>query len=305
MTDQTSALFASLVGKGFIQINGEEATPFLQTILTANIDQIAAGHCTPAALLNPQGRVLHDMIIYHRPAGANAGSDFIIEADASGLANLFTRLRRYRLRRSVGLQLVEDMTIWLCWGAPIDIEGVYHDPRHQSLGCRWLGHCDAAPPFTTIATRGEIDQWQALRIAAGVPEGPLDLTPERALMLEAGLDRLGAVDFGKGCYIGQEVTARTHYRGLVKRRLVPLQLPGCAPPAAGTEILLNERAVATTKTAAKIDGGSLCLALIKLSDLHLVLGGEAKLQVANAPADLLIPEWMKPLPKPARTDKAG
>ncbi len=305
MTDQTSALFASLVGKGFIQIDGEEAAPFLQTILTANIYQIAAGHCTPAALLNPQGRVLHDMIIYRCPGGADVGSVFIIEADVSGLADLFTRLRHYRLRRSVGLQVVEDMTIWLCWGAPIDIEGVYHDPRHQSLGFRWLGHCDAAPPFNTIATRGEIDQWQALRIAAGVPEGPLDLTPERALMLEAGLDRLGAVDFGKGCYIGQEVTARTHYRGLVKRRLVPLHLPGGAPPAAGTEILLNERAVATTKTAAKIEGGSLCLALIKLSDLHLVLGGEARLQVANAPADLLIPEWMKPLPKPARTDKVG
>ncbi len=305
MTDQTSALFAQLVGKGFIQIDGEEAAPFLQTILTANIDQIAAGYCAPAALLTPQGRILHDIIIYRCPNGTNTGSDFIIEADASGLADLFTRLRRYRLRRSVGLQVVEDMTIWLCWGAPIDIKGVYLDPRHQSLGCRWLGHCDAAPPFTTIATRGEIEQWQALRITAGVPEGPLDLTPERALMLEAGLDRLGAVDFGKGCYIGQEVTARTHYRGLVKRRLVPLHLPGSSPPAPGTEILLNKRAVATTKTAAKTEGGSLCLALIKLSDLQFVLCGEAKLQVAGSPADILIPDWMQPLPKPAHTDKAG
>ena len=305
MTDQTSALFAPLVGKGFIQIDGEEAAPFLQTILTANIDQIAVGGCAPAALLTPQGRVLHDMMIYRCPAGADAGSHFIIEADASGLADLFTRLRRYRLRRPVNLQVVEDMTIWLCWGAPVDIEGVYHDRRHHSLGCRWLGHGDGAPPFTAIATRGEITQWQALRIAAAVPEGPLDLTPERALMLEAGLDRLGAVDFEKGCYIGQEVTARTHYRGLVKRRLVPLHMPAGSPPAPGTEILLNERAVATTKTAAKTEGGSLCLALIKLSDLHLVLGGEAKLQVAGSTADLLIPEWMQPLPNPARTDKAG
>ena len=305
MTDQTSALFAPLVGKGFIQIDGEEAAPFLQTILTANIDQIAVGGCAPAALLTPQGRVLHDMMIYRCPAGADAGSHFIIEADASGLADLFTRLRRYRLRRPVNLEVVEDMTIWLCWGAPVDIEGVYHDRRPLSLGCRWLGHGDAVPPFTAIATRGEITQRQALRIAAGVPEGPLDLTPERALMLEAGLDRLGAVDFEKGCYIGQEVTARTHYRGLVKRRLVPLHMTAGSPPAPGTEILLNERAVATTKTAAKTEGGSLCLALIKLSDLHLVLGGEAKLQVAGSTADLLIPEWMQPLPNPARTDKAG
>ena len=305
MNDQASAIFAPLVGKGFIQIDGEEAAPFLQTILTTNIDKISADGCSPGALLTPQGRVLHDMMIYCGLASANASSHFIIEADETGLADLFTRLRRYRLRRSVSLQIIEDMTIWLCWGAPINIEGVYHDPRHQSLGYRWLGSRDTAPPFNEIATFGEITGWHALRIAAGVPEGPIDLTPERALMLEAGLDRLGAVDFEKGCYIGQEVTARTHYRGLVKRRLVPLHLPAGSPPTPGTEILLNERAIATTKTAAETEGGSLCLALIKLSDLHLVLGGDAKLQVAGSPADLLIPEWMHPLPNPARNDKAG
>ena len=68
----------------------------------------------------------------------------------------------------------------------------------------------------------KIDIWHKIRIAACIPEGAIDLTPERALMLEAGLDQLGAVDFEKGCYVGQEVTARTHYRGLVKRRLVPI-----------------------------------------------------------------------------------
>ena len=305
MTDQTSAIFAPLVGKGFIQVDGEEAAPFLQTILTANINKIAADGCSPGALLTPQGRVLHDMMIYSCTAGTDTRSHFIIEADETGLADLFTRLRRYRLRRSVSLQIVEDITTWLCWGAPIDIKSVYHDPRHHSLGYRWLGKHDTAPPFTAIATSGEITEWHALRISAGVPEGPIDLIPERALMLEAGLDRLGAVDFEKGCYIGQEVTARTHYRGLVKRRLVPLHLPVGSPPTPGTEILLNERAIAITKTAAKTKGGSLCLALIKLSDLHLVLDGKAKLQVADLPADLLIPQWMQPLPNTARTDKAG
>ena len=305
MTEPTSALFAPLPGRGFIKVDDEEAAQFLQTILTANIDQISAGGCAPGALLTPQGRILHDMMIYYCSAVSDAGSHFIIETDGAGLADLFTRLRRYRLRRAVGLRVVEDMTIWLCWGAPFDVEGVYHDPRHQSLGYRWLGQGDEMPPFATIATRGEITQWQALRIAAGVPEGPIDLTPERALMLEAGLDMLGAVDFEKGCYIGQEVTARTHYRGLVKRRLVPLRLPAGVPPTPGTEILLGEKAVATTKTAAKTEGGSLCLALIKLSDLHLVLDGAAKLQIDGSPADLVIPDWMQPLPNPARTDKAG
>ena len=93
---------------------------------------------------------------------------------------------------------------------------------------------------------GAIDRWHANRIAAGVPEGSVDLTPERALMLEAGLDRLGAVDFEKGCYVGQEVTARTHYRGLVKRRLVPLTIAG-DPPAIDSDILGRAPSLAKAK----------------------------------------------------------
>lgn len=305
MSDQTSATFAPLTGRGFITVDGDEAAPFLQTILTANIDRIKAGNCAPGALLTPQGRVLHDMMIYHLFATGDGSSHYIIEADESGIPDLFIRLRRYRLRRAVDLRRICNMSIWLCWGSSLDISGLYRDPRHFTLGYRWLGYGDATPPFATSANSGEIMQWQALRITAGVPEGPVDLTPERALMLEAGLDKLGAVDFEKGCYIGQEVTARTHYRGLVKRRLVPLQLPAGLPPAPGTEILLNERVVATSKTAAKTEQGSLCLALIKLSDLKQVLAGEAKLQIGDLPADLLIPEWMQPLFNTTHTDAAS
>ena len=111
MTESTSALFAPLAGKGFIKVDDEEAAPFLQTILTANIDQISAGGCAPGALLTPQGRILHDMMIYHFSAVSDAGSHFIIEADGAGLADLFTRLRRYRLRRPVGLRVVEDLSL--------------------------------------------------------------------------------------------------------------------------------------------------------------------------------------------------
>jgi folate-binding protein YgfZ len=132
---------------------------------------------------------------------------------------------------------------------------------------------------------GAIDRWHANRIAAGVPEGSVDLTPERALMLEAGLDRLGAVDFEKGCYVGQEVTARTHYRGLVKRRLVPLTIAG-DPPAIDSDIMWQGTVIGKSKTAAalnvpitgthgQMDAKSICLALLKLSDLHDILDTSA------------------------------
>ena len=119
-------------------------------------------------------------------------------------------------------------------------------------------------------TKEQIDAWHKIRIAACIPEGAADLTPERALMLEAGLDLLGAVDFDKGCYVGQEVTARTHYRGLVKRRLVPLTITG-RPPALNSDIIWNNKIIGSSKTAAPQDDGvAICLALL-LIDIHAIL----------------------------------
>ena len=317
--------YAECTGKGFLRVGGAEAGAFLQSLLTVNIDLLEVGACAPGALLTPQGRVLHDMMIYHRDA-----DNFVIEADGNGLADLFSRLRRYRLRRPIELEILEGTRLWLCWGAVGEHADTYRDPRHASLGQRWLQIPDVSPdistdvspdispdishasnPFTEYAGGGDIKDWHALRIIAGIPEGPIDLTPERALMLEAGLDQLGAVDFAKGCYIGQEVTARTHYRGLVKRRLVPLHIAAPKkqtqkqnPPAIGTEILLDGKAVATTKTSAMQGDGAVCLALLKLSEIHLVLEGKATLTIDGATGTPVIPTWMLPLPNTAKTDTA-
>src|SRR5210317_36340 len=206
---------------GFISVAGDEACAFLQSIITANVETLPIGACRPAALLTPQGRVLIDMMVY-RPALDR----FLLRSDAARRDDLFTRLRRYRLRRPIDLAVEADIRLVLLLGkqdAETSVTPMImscHDPRSPQLGSHCLVEAIHLP-----AQMGKIDRWHATRIAAGVPEGSVDLTPERALMLEAGLDRLGAVDFEKGCYIGQEVTARTHYRGLVKRRLFPVSAP--------------------------------------------------------------------------------
>ena len=124
-------------------------------------------------------------------------------------------------------------------------------------------------------------------------------------MLEAGLDHLGAVDFNKGCYVGQEVTARTHYRGLIKRRLVPLIVSGTPPPL-HSDVLWNGKIIGSSRTSAPHDNvKAICLALLKLSDIHGILDlgnytvGESKngveihensnLTVNSRPALLAIP----------------
>jgi folate-binding protein YgfZ len=192
---------------------------------------------------------------------------------------------------------------------------LYDDPRNRIIGNADLGFrtlTTGVPEINgDVVALGDINDWHYRRIARGVPEGPIDLTPERALMLEAGLDQLGAVDFAKGCYIGQEVTARTHYRGLVKRRLVPIMI-NAAPPAPDSDITYAGAVIATTKTSScntssciTSTGASIALCLIKLSDIHAILADPVGLFVEGASASLAIPDWMTPLPDPARTDKAN
>ena len=299
---------------GFISVSGDDACAFLQSIITTNVATLAVSACRPSALLTPQGRVLIDMMVY-RPAI----NRFILRCDSTRRDDLFTRLRRYRLRRPIEIVIEPDIRLYLLItnktanqsgektaGQIIDPLGKRAeviisciDPRNPDLGT----HILANGANITVSV-DQIDIWHTARIEAGIPEGAIDLTPERALMLEAGLDQLGAVDFEKGCYVGQEVTARTYYRGLVKRRLVPITMTG-TPPIVDSDITWNEKVIGNSKTAAPHDNGmAICLALLKLSDIHAILDtGNNKnggLVVNGNPASLAIPDWMMPLPRPSR-----
>ena len=292
--------FAKSDNAGFIMVSGVESIDFLQSILTANVGTIAIGDCRPAALLTPQGRILIDMMVY-RPSDQN----IYLQTDQARAGDLLARLRRYRLRRPVTLEQSQDMHLTLWWGydgtlKPED-DRIYLDPRHADLGCRVISSSADLPPVLKEAKPAAFENWQARRIMQAIPEGTIDLVPERALMLEAGLDRLGAVDFEKGCYVGQEVTARTHYRGLVKRRIVPVAVNG-GRPESGAEISDGARRLGTVLSTAKTEDGAVCLAAMKLSDIHRVQADDPDLVADGLPARMMIPDWMLPLPDPSRTD---
>ena len=299
----------------FIIVSGAETIEFLQSILTANIETMPIGGCRPAALLTPQGRILIDMMVY-RPSEA----EIYLQTDNARCADLLARLRRYRLRRLVNLELGDDMQLTVWWGyvgttAPED-PSIFPDPRHADLGCRIVSSGVSPdtdlPPALDTAKAVAYDNWHARRIAQAIPEGAVDLQPERALMLEAGLDKLAAVDFEKGCYIGQEVTARTHYRGLVKRRLMPMHCDG-PPPAPGSDIIWQGKTIGTSKTAAPAPtdaGQSVLLALLKLEDIHAILAAadaqaEINLTVDGVLAKLCPPTWLLPLPVPTPKPTSG
>ncbi len=304
MTYFANGHFAKSDDAGFIIVSGIESIDFLQSILTANVATIAVGNCRPAALLTPQGRILIDMMLYRL-----SDQDICIQTDQERTGDLLARLRRYRLRRPVTLEQSLDMHLTLWWGYDGEVkpndDSIFLDTRHPDLGCRIISTSAYLPPALNGAKPALYEDWQARRIRQAIPQGAIDLVPERALMLEAGLDKLAAVDFEKGCYIGQEVTARTHYRGLVKRRLLPLFCEG-PPPAVDSEIIWQGKVIGNSKSAASCSDHaehSVALALLKLDDIHAIIDhatatSASDLIINGQAAQLCPPAWCLPLPVP-------
>ena len=222
---------AFLDDRGIVDVEGEEARALLQRLVTSDVLGLVAGEARYAALLSPQGKIAFDFLIVDAtPAG---GPDqFLLDSPLSLAADLARRLTMYRLRAAVRIaDLSGDLGVTAYWP-----EGPgARDPRHAELGTRAIGPRGAGDAASRRA-------YDAHRIALGVPEGGRDFAYGDAFPHDANLDRLGGVDFGKGCYVGQEVVSRVHHRGTARKRIVPVSFAGRAP-AQGAEIRVGEIAI--------------------------------------------------------------
>ncbi len=196
-----------LEDRAVLRLGGAEARPFLQGLVTQDVAGVLPGVPRWAGLLTPQGKALFDFILW------DAGEALLLDVEASQAAAIARRLAMYRLRRAVTIEPVAMTVHWSLEAGPDRVP----DPRLAALGCRWLGPSGAA------ATG-----WRAHRLGLGVVEGAAELGQDRTLWLECNAGELGGVSFVKGCYVGQENTARMHHRAKVSRRLVvaPIGLPG-------------------------------------------------------------------------------
>ena len=205
---------------GILRLAGEDRIGFLNGLVSNDVARAGAGAAIYAALLTPQGRFLHDMLL------RADGETLLIETRADAAADLLARLKRYRLRAKV--ELTDETGRWQLLAGPDGADGAL-DPR--GLGRRILRPLDTPGPAEAP------EAYDLRRLSRGVPFAPVDLVPEQSLLIEANLDRLAGIDWKKGCYVGQEITARMHYRGLAKKRL--MIVAGPALPAPGTPLLLD------------------------------------------------------------------
>jgi len=197
-----------LAGRALIRVSpldpGESAPDFLQGLVTSDV----AGQLPVwAALLTPQGKVLFDFLVWRD------GDDLLLDCEADAAEALARRLSLYRLRRK--LAIARDDGLAVHW-SPTQHDGATRDPRLPALGWRWLAPAGDAAPTDT--------QWRAHRLALGVAEGRAELGDGELLWLECNAVELGGVSFTKGCYVGQENTARMNWRQKVNRRLVVVPL---------------------------------------------------------------------------------
>ena len=274
-----------LEDRGVIRIGGADARDFLQGLISNDVASLRPDRPLYAALLTPQGKYLFDFILHDR------GETLLLDCERSRAAALLQRLTLYRLRAAVALDDVSDghAVLAVFDHGPVPPGSIADpvaavDPRLPELGLRVVLPRERVPDF--VAARGlrEVarDEYERLRLALGVPDGSRDLVLDRSLLLESGFEELHGVSFTKGCFVGQELTARTKHRGLIKRRLLPVRVDGPLP-APGTPVTRGGKDAGEVRSGA----GHLALALLRLETLAAgdepLLAGEAVLTPAPPP----------------------
>jgi tRNA-modifying protein YgfZ len=289
------ASFALLPERGILAVSGPDRRSFLQGLVSNDVEKLAAGRAVYAALLTPQGKYLHDFIMVEE------GETIWLDAEAARLADLRRRLSMYRLRAKVEIAERPELGVAAVFGGGAiallglpDEPGAVRpwedgialvDPRLLDLGARVVAdRLRLARLAESGLDEAEFAAWDRHRLALGVPDGTRDLVPEKSILLESGFDELNGVDWRKGCYVGQELTARTKYRGLIKKRLFPVRIDGPAPEP-GTMVTLDGKDAGEMRSAR----GSIGIALLRLE----AVAGNAPLSANGAMIAPLRPDWVR------------
>ena len=284
------SFFSPLPHRALVSVQGADRFSFLQGMISNDVRHVESGEAMWAAFLTPQGKFLHEFFaVPHNDV-------VLLECERDRRADLITRLSRYRLRAKVTLAPNDTLAVGVAWGAdaasllkttetlgavaPLGAGVLYTDPRVLKAGVRFALPADHASLEKLGLKSADYD---AHRISLGLPDGSRDLEVEKALLLENGFAELHGVDFNKGCYIGQELTARTHYRALVKKRLMPVAIDG-ETPATGAPITANGADAGEIRSVA----GNKGLALVRLSAWR----GGGVLEAGRAKITPQPPAWM-------------
>lgn len=280
---------ALLPDRGVVKVAGEDARGFLHGLVSANIFTLVPGEARFCALLSPQGKIFADFIIVE--AAARDGGGFFLDVPGDLANPLVGKLNLYRLRSRVVVEnLSEVLGVLAAWDgtATTAIGLAYADPRLAALGLRLMlpPHRAADAASELGATSVEASEYEAHRIALGIPRGGADFKYGDAFPHETDMDQLGGVDFAKGCYVGQEVVSRMEHRGIARTRVLPIRYEGPAPQP-GDLIMSGQRQIGTMGSASGGHG----LALLRIDRMAEALREGEPLLAAGIAIEPLKPDW--------------
>lgn len=261
--------------RGILRVGGDDRAAFLQGLISNDIALCTPKAAIHAALLTPQGKFLHDFLVY------DAGDAFLLDCERERAADLLQRLATYKLRAKVTLEDVGNA--FDVWAFPQGSAGL-PDPRLPALGSRGVfakGKTFAGYQMADAAT------YDRHRLALGVPDGSRDMVVGKSTLSDGNFDLLNGVSWTKGCYVGQELTARMHHRALVKKRMFPVRISGAAP-VAGSIIYFNNDEIGEMRSS----NGDVGLALLNIEQTKWAMKEGIALDCGNAKLTPHQPEWL-------------
>lgn len=208
--------FIPLKHRSIIEISGKDRTKFLQGLITNDSNKISEDHLIYSAMLNAQGRFLYDFFLFEND------EKIFIDCPANRRDEIAKKFKMYKLRNEINVGINDSLQIFHNFSSqkPQNITLTFSDPRSPKLGFRSYAKIDEIP--AEQIDEAAINQYHFLRISNKIPEGELDLTYEKSFILEFRFNEMNAVDYDKGCYVGQELTARTHHLGEIRKELLHL-----------------------------------------------------------------------------------
>ncbi|MDR6264921.1 folate-binding protein [Roseobacter sp. N2S] len=243
-----------------LRITGSDRHRFLNDLVTNDLKGLEQG-LVYAALLTPQGKYLFDFFL------SEDGDGYLLDVDAGRAAALMQRLNMYKLRADVA---IADTEVYVHRGVGTLPDGAFADPRHTALG--WRAYKSTPQAEDTV-------DWDALRVQHCVPQTDVELIADSSFILECGFERLHGVDFRKGCYVGQEVTARMKHKTELRKGLATVAVSGAVP--VGTELTCDGKAVGTLFTQADGPAGRQGIAYLRFDRV------KGEMQAGDARASLL------------------
>ena len=290
------ANYCLLPGRGVLRLSGADAHPFLQALITRDLDSLSPECAVYGALLTPQGKYLFDFFLCLK------GDDLLLETEAGRLETLTKRLNMYRLRADVTIEQ-ETWEVAAAFGADVDgalgLTGLgaaralgdgiaFLDPRLDGAGARIVTPSGQAEALLAAVglDPSEAADYDYFRLGLALPDGSKDMVVDKSLMLESNFEALHGVDFDKGCFVGQELTARTKYRALVRKRLLPVHIYGPVPEP-DSPLMAGKWEIGNMRSGQNDRG----LALVRLDRLAASGGLEQTLRAGDATVALQLPAW--------------